>query len=74
MQSVFRLFKTDLLRFPLLRGDLTEISTDVKESSDSIVFFISSSSILAFIGKLQELGMSYEAYFNPEVNPFAHLL
>jgi len=74
MQSVFKIFKADLLRCPLLRSDLTRISIDVKESSDSIVFFIDGTSIFTFIGKLQELRLSYEAHFNPEVNSFAHVL
>jgi len=72
MLSVFKLFKADLQRFPSLGDDLAKISTDVIESSDSIVFLIAGASVFAFIGKLQEKRLSYEAYFNPEVNPFSH--
>jgi hypothetical protein len=69
MQSIFKISKSDLLRFPSLCADLTEISVNVKDSFDCATFLVGNRRLHPFLRKLQESSLSYEAYFNPEGSP-----
>lgn len=74
MQSVFKLLKSDLDRSPLLISELSDMAEEIHEYADHFFFVIPNSKVYSFIGLLQTISSSYDAWLTPRTSTTPHVI